>query len=65
MSTIELLDEDKENKRIEINTVRCIGCGVCAFSCKSEAITMVKKFTKFPAKTMRDAMVRDIKGRIK
>jgi Pyruvate/2-oxoacid:ferredoxin oxidoreductase delta subunit len=65
MYSIELVDEDNENKRIEINIDRCIGCGVCAFNCKSEAITMVKKFTKIPAENMREAMVRNIKGRIK
>ena len=64
MYIIELVDEDNENKRIEINTNRCIGCGVCAFNCKSEAITMVKKFTKIPAENMREAMIRNIKGRI-
>ena len=63
MYTIELIDEDNENKRIEINTDRCIGCGVCAFNCKSEAITMVKNFTKIPAENMKEAMVRNIKGR--
>jgi ferredoxin len=65
MYTIELVDEDNENKRIEINTDRCIGCGVCAFNCKSEAIMMVKKFSKIPAENMREAMVRNMKGRIK
>ena len=63
MYTIELIDEDSENKRIEINTDRCIGCGVCAFNCKSEAITMVKKFDKIPVETMRDLMIQNIKGR--
>ncbi len=64
MYTIELVDEDTENKRIEINTKRCIGCGVCAFNCKNEAITMVKKHAKIPAENMREAAIRNIKGRI-
>ena len=64
MYTIELIDEESENKRIEINTDRCIGCGVCAFNCPNEAITMVKKFAKIPAENMREAAIRNIKGRI-
>ncbi|MFW9873924.1 MAG: hypothetical protein ACFFG0_12525 [Candidatus Thorarchaeota archaeon] len=59
------MDEDNENKKIEINTDSYPERGVCAFNCKIKAITMVKKFTIIPAETMRDAMVRNIKGRIK
>ncbi|MHA2390415.1 MAG: 4Fe-4S dicluster domain-containing protein [Promethearchaeota archaeon] len=63
MYTIDLVDEDTENKRIEINLDRCIGCGVCAFNCKDEAITMVKQFDKIPVETMRDLVIRNIKER--
>jgi formate hydrogenlyase subunit 6/NADH:ubiquinone oxidoreductase subunit I len=63
MYTINLVDEQNENKRIEINLDRCIGCGVCAFNCKSEAITMVKKFDNIPVETMRDLVMKRITER--
>jgi Pyruvate/2-oxoacid:ferredoxin oxidoreductase delta subunit len=65
MYTIKLVDEDSENERIEINLDRCIGCGVCAFNCNSEAITMVKKFDRIPDETMRDLMITRMKERMK
>jgi Pyruvate/2-oxoacid:ferredoxin oxidoreductase delta subunit len=64
MNTIELVDEDTENQRIVINYERCIGCGVCAFNCANEAITMVKKFDKIPAENMVEAATRYMKGRV-
>ena len=64
MYAIKLIDEESENNRIEINIDRCIGCGVCAFNCQNEAITMVKKFAKIPAENMREAAIRNIKGKI-
>ncbi|MBA7523399.1 NAD(P)H-quinone oxidoreductase subunit I, chloroplastic [subsurface metagenome] len=64
MYTIELVDEESEDRRIVINIERCIGCGVCAFNCPNEAITMVKKFAKIPAENMREAAIRNIKGKI-
>ncbi|MFX0029428.1 MAG: hypothetical protein ACFE8B_09475 [Candidatus Hermodarchaeota archaeon] len=42
-----------------------MGCGVCTFNCKSEAITLVKKFSKIPVETMREATIRNIKERIR
>ncbi len=63
MEVIELKDEDIEDKRIFINKDRCIGCGVCAFNCPEEALTMVKRFDKVPVKNMATAMTKYIKGR--
>jgi len=63
MQVIELKDEDSEDKRISINIDRCIGCGVCAFNCPEEALTMVKRFDKVPVKNMATAMTKYIKGR--
>ena len=65
MYTIELVDEDTENKRIEINLDRCIGCGVCAFNCSEGALTMIKKFNKIPAPDFAGATKRYMEGRIK
>ena len=65
MYTIELVDEETDNKRIEINLDRCIGCGVCAFNCPEGAITMIKKFTKVPAQNMAAAAKRYLEGKMK
>jgi len=65
MYTIELVDEDTDNKRIEINLDRCIGCGVCAFNCPEGAITMIKKFSKVPAQNMAAAAKRYLEGKMK
>ena len=65
MYTIKLVDEDSEDKRIDINLDRCIGCGVCAFNCNSEAITMVKQFDKIPVETMKNLMIKQIQARNK
>jgi len=64
MYAIELADEDTEDKHIVIDYDKCIGCGVCAFNCPSEALTMVKKFTKIPAANFNEAAVRYMKGRV-
>ena len=64
MYTIELVDEDSDDKRIVIDYGRCIGCGVCAFNCQKEALTMVKKFTKIPAPDFMEAAKRYMEGRI-
>jgi len=64
MYTIELVDEDSEDKRIVIDYERCIGCGVCAFNCPKEALTMVKKFSKIPAPDFMEAAKRYMEGRI-
>jgi len=63
MQVIELVDEDTEDQRISINTDRCIGCGVCAFNCPEEALSMVKKFDKVPVENMMLAMTKTIEGR--
>lgn len=63
MQVIELKDEDSEDKRISINIDRCIGCGVCAFNCPEEALTMVKRFDKVPVRNMASMMTEYIKGR--
>lgn len=64
MYTIELVDEDSEDKRIVIDYDRCIGCGVCAFNCPKGALTMVKKFTKIPAADSMEAAKKYMEGRI-
>ena len=63
MQVIELADEGSEDQRISINLDRCIGCGVCAFNCTEEALTMVKKFDKVPVKNMMLMMTKHIDGR--
>ncbi len=63
MQVIELKDEESEDKRISINMDRCIGCGVCAFNCPEEALTMVKSFDKVPVKNMMQMTTRHIEGR--
>jgi Pyruvate/2-oxoacid:ferredoxin oxidoreductase delta subunit len=63
MQVIELVDEGSEDQRISINTNRCIGCGVCAFNCPEEALSMVKKYDKIPVKNMMAAMTKTIEGR--
>ena len=65
MYTIELVDEETDNKRIEINLDRCIGCGVCAFNCPEGAITMIKKFTKVPSQNFAAAAKRYMEGKMK
>jgi Pyruvate/2-oxoacid:ferredoxin oxidoreductase delta subunit len=64
MYAIELINEDTEYKEIVIDYNRCIGCGVCAYNCPNESLTMVKKFTKIPAENMMEAMTKNIEGRI-
>ena len=63
MEIIELVDEGGEEQRISINYDRCIGCGVCAFNCPEEALSMVKKFDKVPVENMMLAMTKTIEGR--
>jgi len=65
MEIIELIDEGNENQRISINTDRCIGCGVCAYNCSEEALSMIKKFDKVPVENMMIAMTKTIEGRKK
>ena len=64
MYTIELVDEETDDKRIVINYDRCIGCGVCAYNCPKGALTMVKKFDKIPAADSMEAAKRYMEGRI-
>ena len=63
MYAIELANEDTEDEHIVIDYDRCIGCGVCAFNCPNEALTMVKKFTKIPAANFMEAATRYMEGR--
>ena len=65
MEIIELIDEDSEDQRILINTDRCIGCGVCAYNCPEEALSMVKKYDRIPVESMMEAMMKTIEGRKK
>jgi len=65
MEIIELVDEDSEDQRISINTDRCIGCGVCAYNCPEEALSMVKKFDEVPVESMMEAMMKTVEGRKK
>ncbi|MFX0004903.1 MAG: 4Fe-4S binding protein [Candidatus Hermodarchaeota archaeon] len=48
---------------MSIDFNRCIGCGVCAFNCPEEALTMVKKYDKVPAKNMMQLMTQYIQGK--
>jgi Pyruvate/2-oxoacid:ferredoxin oxidoreductase delta subunit len=64
MYAIQLIDEESEDKRIVIDYNRCIGCGVCAFNCQNEAITMIKKFTKIPAENFMEATTRYMEGKL-
>jgi Pyruvate/2-oxoacid:ferredoxin oxidoreductase delta subunit len=63
MQIIDLVDEGSEEQRISIDFGRCIGCGVCAFNCSEEALTMVKKYNKVPAKNMVQLMAKYIEGK--
>jgi Pyruvate/2-oxoacid:ferredoxin oxidoreductase delta subunit len=63
MQVIEFLDEGSEEQCISIDFKRCIGCGVCAFNCPEEALTMVKKYDKVPVNTMTQLMSKYIEGR--
>jgi len=65
MEVIIAIDEGTDNQRISINTDRCIGCGVCAFNCPKEAISMVKRFDKVPVDNMMMAMTKTIDGKTK
>jgi Pyruvate/2-oxoacid:ferredoxin oxidoreductase delta subunit len=65
MQVIELMDEGSQAQRISINTDRCIGCGVCAYNCPEEALSMIKKFDKIPVANMMMAMTKTIEGRKK
>jgi len=64
MNTIELINEDAENKKINIDFNRCIGCGVCSFNCANGALTMVKIFTKIPVENAMEAMKKSVEGRV-
>ncbi len=63
MNIIELVDDGSEDQRISINLDRCIGCGVCAFNCPEEALTMVKKYDKIPVENAMLMMTKSIEGR--
>lgn len=63
MQVIELIDEESEEQRISIDFDRCIGCGVCAFNCPEEALTMVKKYDKVPVNNMMKLMTKYIDGK--
>ncbi len=63
MQVIELIDEESEEQRISIDFDRCIGCGVCAFNCPEEALTMVKKYDKVPVNNMMKLMTKYIGGK--
>jgi len=65
MEIIVIVDEDSEDQRILINTDRCIGCGVCAYNCPEEALSMVKKYDRIPVESMMEAMMKTIEGRKK
>ena len=63
MQVIELSDEGTEEQRISINRDRCIGCGVCAFNCPEEALTMIKRYDKVPESNTTQMMTKYIQGR--
>ena len=65
MEIIELFDEGSDDQRISINIDRCIGCGVCAYNCPEEALTIIKKYDKVPVENMMMAMTKTIEGRKK
>jgi len=49
---------DKEPERILFLEERCIGCGLCAYHCSSDAIKLVKVKDEVPEVTPREAMMR-------
>ncbi|MFX1273759.1 MAG: 4Fe-4S binding protein [Promethearchaeota archaeon] len=58
-----VISELEEENKITLDYDRCIGCGVCAYNCPEEALTMVKKFDKIPAVGTNEAMTKTIAGR--
>ena len=57
-------ESDKSDEKILINHDLCIGCGVCAFNCPKDALTMVKKYTKMPPEKLAEQAQELIEGRI-
>jgi Pyruvate/2-oxoacid:ferredoxin oxidoreductase delta subunit len=57
-------EKDKTDEKIMINYDLCIGCGVCAYNCQKNAITMMKKFTNIPPEKPLDAAKQFVEGRI-
>ncbi|MCP4763066.1 MAG: 4Fe-4S dicluster domain-containing protein [archaeon] len=60
---MHVISELEEKKKITLELSRCIGCGVCAFNCAKEALTMVKKFDAIPESNIMEAMTKTIAER--
>jgi len=58
-----VISELEEDEKIALDYDRCIGCGVCAFNCPEEALTMVKKYDNMPAANAMEAMTKNVSGR--
>ncbi len=49
---------DEELERVLFLEERCIGCGLCAYHCPSNAINLVKVESQVPEMTPKEAMMR-------